>query len=295
MSMSGFRIDAAPFLEAFNLTHRANELVAHLSQGQARKVAVLAGLLPAFASPTPTLVLLDEPDAGLDEASIEALCGWLDELRAGGHAVVLATHDGRLVDHATHLMDVAEGSVETAEPPRSTQPTVHEHRRTQPDVLHGARMHLRTMMWLNTNGMAGLLTLGGCWRWAPSWTGSMPCNNWGSFSLLRWRLGCAVSRWWRRFGNEPAPGGVPWRAANLTQVGSRSRSASSSLLSTTALHDGLETTTLLVGAGLCGVVWHGVGWLQRSTQRLARPPAVFVGLLTPVLILPYSLLLSVLS
>jgi len=51
----------------------------------------------------------------------------------------------------------------------------------------------------------------------------------------------------------------------------------------------------MVGSALCGVVWHGVGWMQRSTQRLARPQAVFVGLLTPVLILPYSLLLSVLS
>jgi hypothetical protein len=94
-----------------------------------------------------------------------------------------------------------------------------------------------------------------------------------------------TSTWWRAVaGGEPHAGWLPFALGFVV-----------TLLSATALHDGLETTTLLVGAGLCGVVWHGVGWLQRSTQRLARPQAVFVGLLTPVLILPYSLLLSVLS
>ena len=56
-----------------------------------------------------------------------------------------------------------------------------------------------------------------------------------------------------------------------------------------------RTTAVLASDANQGYQWHGVGWLQRSTQRLARPQAVFVGLLTPVLILPYSLLLSVLS
>ena len=298
MTMSGFRIDAAPFLEAFNLTHRANELVAHLSQGQARKVAVLAGLLPAFASPSPALVLLDEPDAGLDEASIEALCGWLDELRAGGHAVVLATHDRRLVDHATHLMDVAEGSVEAAEPP---QVNTADRSRTPSNPTGrsawGVRMHLRTMMWLNTNGMAGLLTLGVLLALGSFMDGLDAMQQLGFILAPTMAVGLCgeplvaalreerTSTWWRAVaGGEPHAGWLPFALGFVV-----------TLLSATALHDGLETTTLLVGAGLCGVVWHGVGWLQRSTQRLARPQAVFVGLLTPVLILPYSLLLSVLS
>ena len=46
MSMSGHGVDVDPFLKLFKLMHRAKDLVAHLSQGQARKVAVLAGLLP---------------------------------------------------------------------------------------------------------------------------------------------------------------------------------------------------------------------------------------------------------
>ena len=46
---------------------------------------------------------------------------------------------------------------------------------------------------------------------------------------------------------------------------------------------------------MCFMVWHSVGWMQRSTQRLARPHAVFIGLLTPVLILPYSILIGLLA
>ena len=162
MSMSGSTVNAEPFLEAFNLAHRANDMVAHLSQGQARKVAVLAGLLPAFASATPALVLLDEPDAGLDEASVDVLCGWLDQLRGHGHAILIATHDQRLVDRATHTVDVAEGTMVPAHSPSEATPNEHQRQPTKPTrrAAWGVKMHLRTMMWLNTNGMAGLLSLG---------------------------------------------------------------------------------------------------------------------------------------
>ena len=99
MSMTGQSVSIDPFLEAFKLTHRANDLVAHLSQGQNRKVAVLAGLLPAFASPSPALVIMDEPDAGLDDESIKTLGRWMDALRSAGHALVVATHDERIISY----------------------------------------------------------------------------------------------------------------------------------------------------------------------------------------------------
>ena len=60
--MGGTSTDAAPFLEAFNLKHRTKDLVAHLSQGQVRKIAVLSALLPAFASDEP----VHPVDGGLD-------------------------------------------------------------------------------------------------------------------------------------------------------------------------------------------------------------------------------------
>ena len=72
-------------------------------RGKRTKVAVLSGLLPAFASLTPALVLLDEPDAGLDDPSVEVLCDWMEELRSKGHALLIATHDRRVMNRATHL------------------------------------------------------------------------------------------------------------------------------------------------------------------------------------------------
>jgi len=299
MGMSGSTVDAEPFLEAFNLAHRANDMVAHLSQGQARKVAVLAGLLPAFASSTPALVLLDEPDAGLDEASMDVLCGWLDQLRGHGHAILLATHDQRLVERATHTMDVAEGTMMPTHSPSEAAPHDLQRQPTKPTrrAAWGVNMHLRTMMWLNTNGMAGLLSLGVLLALGSFMDGLDEMQQLGFVLAPTMAMGLCgeplvsalreerTAAWWRAVsGGEPHAGWLPF-ALGLVMT----------LMSATALQGVPSLQTLFVGSALCGVVWHGVGWMQRSTQRLARPQAVFVGLLTPVLILPYSLLLSVLS
>ncbi|MEE2974596.1 MAG: ATP-binding cassette domain-containing protein [Candidatus Thermoplasmatota archaeon] len=299
MSMSGSTVNAEPFLEAFNLAHRANDMVAHLSQGQARKVAVLAGLLPAFASSTPALVLLDEPDAGLDEASVNVLCGWLDQLRGHGHAILIATHDQRLMDRATHTVDVAEGTMVAAQSPSEATHNEPQRQPTKPTrrAAWGVKMHLRTMMWLNTNGMAGLLSLGVLLAMGSFMDGLDEMQQLGFVLAPTMAMGLCgeplvsalreerTAAWWRAVsGGEPHAGWLPF-ALGLVMT----------LMSATALQGVPSMQTLVVGSALCGVVWHGVGWMQRSTQRLARPQAVFVGLLTPVLILPYSLLLSVLS
>jgi hypothetical protein len=46
---------------------------------------------------------------------------------------------------------------------------------------------------------------------------------------------------------------------------------------------------------LTGITSHVLRLAHQSTERLARPQAVFIGLLTPVLILPYALLLDMLT
>ena len=299
MAMSGSTVDIEPFLRAFNLAHRANDMVAHLSQGQARKVAVLAGLLPAFASSKPALVLLDEPDAGLDDGSVEVLCRWLDQLRADGHAVLLATHDRRLVDRATHTMDISDGPITSRQP--SSAPSTTDLQRTTAKPISraawGVKMHLRTMMWLNTNGMAGLLSLGVLLAMGSFMNGLDDMQQLGFILAPTMAVGLCgeplvtalreerAAAWWRAVsGGEPHAGWLPFALGMVMTA-----------ISATALQGAPSPETLVVGSVLCGMVWHGVGWMQRSTQRLARPQAVFVGLLTPVLILPYSLLLSVLS
>lgn len=299
MSMNGRTMDCSPFLKAFNLTHRANDLIAHLSQGQARKVAVLAGLLPAFASEHPTLVLLDEPDAGLDEASVEALGRWLNELRTMGHGLLIATHDERIMAHATHHFEVGQGKKTTGIIPEGINAERRQSKsakRTSSGAF-GVRMHLRTLMWLNANAIAGLLTLGILLSFG---------DFMGNLNQMQ-RLGFALAPvlavalcgeplvvatreersgdWWRAVGGR-APH-ASWLPLMIGLV--------FTLLSVTALGEALNATTVVAGTLLCFSVWHAVGWMQRSTQRLARPQAVFVGLLTPVLILPFSLLVSLLS
>ena len=299
MSMNGRTMDCSPFLKAFNLTHRANDLVAHLSQGQARKVAVLAGLLPAFASEHPTLVLLDEPDAGLDEASVETLGGWLNELRTMGHGLLIATHDERIMAHATHHFEVGQEKKTTGIIPEGINAERRQSKsakRTSSGAF-GVRMHLRTLMWLNANAIAGLLTLGILLSFG---------DFMGNLNQMQ-RLGFALAPvlavalcgeplvvatreersgdWWRAvWGRAPHASWLPLMIGLVF-----------TLLSVTALGEALNATTVVAGTLLCFSVWHAVGWMQRSTQRLARPQAVFIGLLTPVLILPFSLLVSLLS
>ena len=299
MSMSGYGVDVDPFLKSFKLMHRANDLVAHLSQGQARKVAVLAGLLPAFASPKPALIILDEPDAGLDDASIEILGQWLNELRSMGHALLVATHDERVMAQATHLYNVDQREFETAtEPPAEKvgARTSHDLKPLSPSAF-GVKIHLRTMMWLNTNAMAGLLTLGILltlgdfmeeldnlqrmgFILAPTLAVGL-CGDPLVAALREERAGV----WWRAVsGGEPHAGWIPLAVGAVF-----------TFLTTNGLQDAREIHIIITGAIMCFLVWHSVGWMQRSTQRLARPHAVFIGLLTPVLILPYSILIGLLA
>jgi ABC-2 type transport system ATP-binding protein len=59
-----------------------------LSGGWARRVQFAATIIHA-----PPLLLLDEPTAGLDAATRQDIWQWLESLSAGGHAIIVATHD----------------------------------------------------------------------------------------------------------------------------------------------------------------------------------------------------------
>ena len=78
-----------------------------LSEGQRLAVALAVILAPA-----PPVLLLDEPTRGLDYPSKDRLVRLLRELVAGGHSVVIATHDVELVARvADRAVVLAEGEV----------------------------------------------------------------------------------------------------------------------------------------------------------------------------------------
>jgi energy-coupling factor transport system ATP-binding protein len=63
------------------------------------------------------VLLLDEPTRGLDAGAKEALARHLDELAAGGVAVVVATHDVELAARVARRMVVLEGGRVRADGP----------------------------------------------------------------------------------------------------------------------------------------------------------------------------------
>lgn len=295
-TMSGSSVDIGPFLESFKLNHRAKDLIAHLSQGQVRKVAVLSALLPAFASEEPCLVLLDEPSTGLDDDAVSVLCRWLSVLRQRGHGLLVATHDQRLIEPATHLHTVAtattqatEGAVDDADFSTPSTPS----RRVAP-ASFGLKTHRQTMLWLNANGMAAVLSLGLLLALGDFFSRLSELQQLGFLLAPALAAGLCgeplvaamreerADAWWTAVG-----GGVPhasWLPFLLGAVVSAGAFV--------GFQQPLEGTVVLVGGAVSFVVWHGVRYLQLATSRLARPHAAMVGLLTPVLILPYALLID---
>ena len=295
-SMKGSAVHAAPFLDAFQLAHRANDQVAHLSQGQARKVAVLAGILPAFASKTPGLVLLDEPAAGLDDDAVETLCEWLVALRMQGHGLMICSHDPRILATATHVHDVNLGTtVEQSTSSSAGKVIVEATKSTRfTPRRFGQQIHFRTLLWLNQNAMAALLTLGILLALGDFMTALDPMQRLGVLFAPALAAGLCgeplvaaareerTAAWWRAVaGGAPHAGWLPLVLGGAI-----------TLISTICLQQPIEMLEILVGAALCAGSWHAIGWAQRSTNRLARPQAVFIGLLTPVLILPYALIID---
>jgi ABC-type Mn2+/Zn2+ transport system ATPase subunit len=75
-------------LERVGLGDRACDRFGALSGGQRQRVLLARALVQDAR-----LLLLDEPFAGVDRASEEAIMGILDELRAEGRVLLVATHD----------------------------------------------------------------------------------------------------------------------------------------------------------------------------------------------------------
>jgi ABC-type multidrug transport system ATPase subunit len=80
-------------LERARLEDRTTEPILGFSRGMRQRLALERALLH-----DPRLVLLDEPFTGLDDASCAALVGRLQDLRAKGRIVLVATHDLEVIE-----------------------------------------------------------------------------------------------------------------------------------------------------------------------------------------------------
>ena len=103
-----------PLLERVGLAARAGTYPDRLSGGEQQRVAVVRALVHE-----PVLVLADEPTGNLDAAAGDLVLDLLVALAADhGRALLIATHNERVVSRAHRVLVVRDGTlVEPAGPP----------------------------------------------------------------------------------------------------------------------------------------------------------------------------------
>src|SRR5205823_6386165 len=98
---------AAEMLASVGLGELAQQRVSRLSLGERQRVAVARAL-----AARPALLVADEPTARLDEENARAVGALFSQLaRETGTAIVCATHDPALIEHASSELPLARWSM----------------------------------------------------------------------------------------------------------------------------------------------------------------------------------------
>ncbi|HEY3437298.1 MAG TPA: ABC transporter ATP-binding protein [Actinotalea sp.] len=106
-------IKAEELLERFSLLDKREDFAGSLSGGQ-RKLLEMARALMS----DPTMVMLDEPMAGVNPALTQSLLGHIQALRDDGTTVLFVEHDMHMVRHISDWVAVmAEGRLVAEGPP----------------------------------------------------------------------------------------------------------------------------------------------------------------------------------
>jgi putative ABC transport system ATP-binding protein len=105
----GIHRQAVAMLTDLGLANRLHHKPAHLSGGQKQRVAIARALVNR-----PRLILADEPTAALDKESGREVIRLLKRLAAEeGSAILLVTHDNRILDAADRSVNIVDGRLES--------------------------------------------------------------------------------------------------------------------------------------------------------------------------------------
>src|SRR5262245_6056346 len=103
---------AEELLDMVHLGERARHRPADLSGGEQQRVAIARAL-----ALDPPLVLADEPTAHLDYVQVDSVLHILRELAQPGRAVIVATHDERLLPLADRIVELTPRAPTEIRPP----------------------------------------------------------------------------------------------------------------------------------------------------------------------------------
>jgi len=286
----GKTFETQDLLNEWNIGHRSNDLLTTLSKGQKRKVAFLSSIVPAIIQDKSTLILLDEPDAGLDAMSVEKLADTLANLRASNHGILMATHHPDLLKRADRIIDV-DGGIQTQKVEGGVSIKSEASNSSYPFV--GTRLDFRTMASLSQNGISGLLVMGALLALLQieSWPNSLL-----HAAVLAPSLACGLSGdavyaklresrsndWWYAMKALPPNGLFITILLGLIY----------SCLSSFIFVQDFSIVLILSGTLFCAVCAFSMLLLSMISRRLARPQALSLRLLTPFLILPWALMVG---
>ena len=295
VALCGKSCDFKSVLEQYNIGNRRNDKIAHLSGGQQRKVAVICGLIPGMVSDEKCLILLDEPDSGLDDASIEVLVEQIHQLRNLGHGIVIASHDKRIRECATSLHNLSEAI--NQQPDYSETWEVDATEKSYPLLRTkiGWNLNLNTLVSIQRNWLSALLVMGCLLSIVDPLTLSDSQLILMGFTLApAFTMGLVGDPVFKILNEQRAIDW--WRAQNSSVPNSYLESIISGFIFTgiamQIFIQSMDYRIILIGGLITLTTSYIVRFLQMSTVRLPRNNAVFIRLLTPVLILPWGLVVD---
>ena len=97
---------AEELMEQVGLKDRIGHKPIELSGGQQQRVAVARALVN-----DPPLILAVEPTGNLDSSSGQVIMNMLDDLRKAGKTILVASHDPRMLNYATHQVYLMDGQM----------------------------------------------------------------------------------------------------------------------------------------------------------------------------------------
>ena len=258
---------------------------------------MLAGILPGFVGSEPRILLLDEPAAGLDEVSRKNLVEDLGTLQERGNAILIASHHTDFIASATHVFEENQLIVNELKTQTTTkQDGIKNEDVRGNDVLRTSiALNQRTLSTLANNGIAGLLTLGIVLALVdPTAVESNLIQASGLYLCAAFAAGLVGDTmismlhehraldWWKAHRQ-----GIPHSYFHAFLIG-----MGLTALTQLGFDSELSWLLTLIGGLLTAATLVVLRAMELATSRLARPRAAFVRILTPILILPFALLVQ---